>query len=73
MNDIFIRYIKMPDRCHGFVMEDPDGNYNAYLDPRDSYEVQRRALAHEIRHIKRGHLRDLEKTVAECEAEANIN
>lgn len=69
MNDIFIRYIKMPDRCHGFVMEDPDGNYNAYINPKDSEEVQRKTVDHEVNHARLGHLQS-EKSVAECEAEA---
>lgn len=60
----------MPGRTHGFVMEDPDGNYNAYLNPNDSREVQQRTLKHEIAHKKLGHLQDDIKSVAQCEAEA---
>lgn len=71
MNDIFIRYIDMPDHTHGFVMEDPDGNYNAYLNPKDDDEVQRKTLNHEMLHVRRRHLKDYTKTVRQCEEEAD--
>ena len=70
VNDLIIRLAPMPNHIHAYVMEDPDGNYNVYLNEDESYYEHRKALRHEIAHIKRGHLKDLAKTVQRCEEEA---
>ena len=69
MNDTFVRLIALPDKVRGFVKEDPDGNYNIYLNEKDSLEAQRQTYAHEMRHILLGHLRR-DKSLEECEEEA---
>lgn len=71
IDNIYIRLIDMPDRVHGFVMEDPDGGQNIYLNKNDCSEIQHKALRHEMLHVKRMHLTDYTKTVKECEEEAN--
>lgn len=68
MNEVFCRIIKLPPNIHGFVMEDPDGNYNIYLNAADPESRQRLTFLHEFTHVERGHLRDL-RPVSELEAE----
>lgn len=70
MNDIFVRLIDLPPAVHGFVMEDPAGDYNIYIREQDPEHVRLRTLAHEHEHIRRGHLHDDTKSVAQKEAEA---
>lgn len=56
INDIIIRLVPLPPRCGGFVMEDPDGDYNVYIREQDSAEIQRKTLKHETAHIELHHL-----------------
>lgn len=70
MNEIYVRVVPMPCCLHGFVKEDPDGDYNVYIREEDSRETQLDTLEHELAHIRLGHLqrdRDLEV----CESEAD--
>ncbi len=61
--------IDLPGAIRGFTMLDLDGNYNVYISARLSTPGQKRALDHEIRHIKRG---DYDRTnVEEIEAAAH--
>ena len=71
MNDVFIRLISLPQSVHGFVMEDPAGDYNIYLNQNDPDDAQLRALDHELQHIVLGHLGDDLKTVTEKEQEVD--
>ena len=71
MNDVIVRSISLPSSVHGFVMEDPAGDYNIYLNENDPDEVQLRALDHELQHIVLGHLRDDLKSVSEKEQEVS--
>ena len=69
MNDVYYRVIDLPPGIHGFVMEDPDGNFNVYLNARDSQERRLHTAEHERAHILLGHLRD-SRPVSELEREA---
>lgn len=51
------------------VAEDEEGDYNIYVDPNRSTESQIASVRHELRHIRRGHLRGrLHAVQAEQEA-----
>ena len=49
--DFIIRMSDFPYGIHGCVSEDSEGFFNIYINSRDSYHRQRKALAHELRHI----------------------
>lgn len=72
MDEIIVRYVKLPNTINGFVMEDPSGDGNIYINKDKPPEVQMETLYHEIRHFKRGHLKDFSKSVNECELEADM-
>lgn len=71
MNDVFIRLVSLPPSVHGFVLEDPAGDYNVYVRAGDPEELQRRTIDHELRHARLGHLQDDVKSVMEKEEEAD--
>lgn len=57
MNDVFVRYGEyMPDCIKGHVSEDENGDYNIYINPALSRDMQRVTLNHELRHITRDDL-----------------
>lgn len=56
MGDFFYRLIRMPGGCRGFVLEDPDGNYNVYINECLSDEQKRITARHELDHIRHGDL-----------------
>lgn len=56
---------------HGFVLEDPAGDYNIYINIDDPEQRQIRTLVHEVGHIQLGHLHDDIKTTEEKEQEAS--
>ena len=71
MNDVFIRLVSLPPSVHGFVLEDPAGDYNVYIRKDDPEPVQRKTVNHELRHAFLGHLQDDVKTLEEKEKEAS--
>lgn len=70
MNEVIVRIVSMPCCLHGFVREDPDGDYNVYIRAEDSRQAQLDTYAHELAHIQLGHLQRV-RDLAECEAEAD--
>lgn len=69
MEEIIIRYQELPPHVHAMVAEDEEGDYNIYVDPNRSTESQIASVRHELRHIRRGHLRGrLHAVQAEKEA-----
>ncbi len=55
MNDVFVRYSEeLPYGVHGMVMPDENGDYNIYINSRLSCDEQKKALKHEMTHIKNG-------------------
>lgn len=71
MFDVFVRLVDLPPSIHGFIMEDPAGDYNIYIRAGDPEELQRRTLDHELRHARLGHLQNETMTVEEKEREAD--
>lgn len=67
MEDIIIRFIKMP--MPGVTVLDEDGNYNMYINENLTYEERQKVANHEMEHINKGHFYD-DRPVTECEKEA---
>jgi hypothetical protein len=57
MNDIYVRLLNLPHGVSGYVAEDPEGDYNVYLNSRLTHESNTEAYDHELRHISAGHFR----------------
>lgn len=53
MNEIIVRTVNLPYFVHGQVLMDENGDYNIYINARLPYGAQRRALDHEMMHVKR--------------------
>lgn len=53
--DIRIRYkADLPCSIKGFVMKVDAMSYDIYINPKQSFEEQKKTVEHEIEHIKRG-------------------
>lgn len=70
MDQVIIRLVDLPVVMRGAVREDENGDYNVYINARLSEDQRVAAFRHEIEHIRRGHLHDDTKSVAQKEAEA---
>lgn len=69
MDEVFVRCISLPSAVNAVTLVDDDGNYNVYVNNRLSYYEQKRALRHELYHIKKNHLY-CDEDVESCENEA---
>lgn len=67
MEEVIVRLIDLT--VPGVTVLDEDGNYNVYINARLSFDERKKALAHELRHIKKDHFFD-DRTIAELEKEA---
>ena len=56
MNSIFYRLIDLPGGVRGFTMEDPDGDFNIYINQNLSEDIIDQTVRHELQHIKDGDL-----------------
>ena len=70
LGEIYIRGIKLPLKVKGVTVLDSEGNFNVYINILLSYDTQRKATKHEIRHIKKEHFYDF-NPVIHNELEAN--
>lgn len=70
MEEIITRLGKLPGHIKGFVLEDPNGDYNVYIDKDLLQEEQVGVWLHELQHVRRRHLKDASKSVRLCEEEA---
>lgn len=67
---VFVRLIELPRHVGGVTSVDSDGCYNVYINLRLDDEGRRRALRHELAHIRLGHFHQPDRPLAEREAEA---
>lgn len=51
VNNIYIRGVALPGRVRGVTVKDDEDDYNVYINTQLCPETQRRAAAHEIKHI----------------------
>ena len=70
MEEKFMRYKNLEWSVPALTIRDKDGNYNIYVDPRQSYSTQKEACRHELNHIDKGHF-DSNKPLSELEDEAD--
>jgi len=69
--DVFIRGIPLPTAVRGCVLPNEDGTYDIYYNSRLCGEECRRAVQHELEHLRRGHLYDFHPVwINELEAES---
>lgn len=68
MGEIIIRYIPLPCTIQGYTATDANNDYNIYINSNIGYAAQEKAKAHELAHIKNGHLFS-EQSAAVCESE----
>lgn len=67
MDDIFLRYIRLPHNVKGLTVQDEEGRYNIYLNARLTREAHIETIQHEIEHIDNNdfsrleHVKDIEK------------
>lgn len=54
MDDFIVRVVDMPPQIRAFVRYDPDCIANIYVNARLDLPEQRRALRHELTHVRRG-------------------
>lgn len=54
--DYFIYYMDLPPKIYAFVMQDEDGIYSVFLDPRRDFLSQLDDWEHEMWHIIRDDL-----------------
>ena len=71
MDDYYVRQLPMPNTIHGFVAPNDDGTFSIYINSNLDISQQRKALEHEIRHIKKDHFYTDEKDIKTVENEAN--
>lgn len=49
-----VRLVDLPHGINGLLVYDENGDPNIYINARASYEMQRKAYLHELRHLRRG-------------------
>ncbi len=70
MNNIFCRIIELPLKVNAVTAVDENGDFNVYVNSRLSEDEARKALRHELRHVRMHHFYKIEKRVSDCEDEA---
>lgn len=53
-NECCVRVVSLPVDVHGITVFDVDGFANIYINANDSREIQRVALRHELKHLRKG-------------------
>ena len=71
MNNIYIRGVALPGRVRGVTVKDDEDDYNVYINTQLCPETQRRAAAHEIKHIYQNHFYNYAPVIIN-ELEANV-
>lgn len=55
MYDVFVRVLKLPNKVKGVTVTDSDGAYCVFVNSEISANEQKKALEHELKHIKLQH------------------
>lgn len=53
MNEVYVRFIKLPDTIRGVTVTDKNGDYNIYINSNLSQDKQKQVIKHEMTHINR--------------------
>ena len=70
MGAIYIRGLELPPTVRGVTVTDPDGNYNVYINLLLSDSARKRAVNHELIHIRKNHFENYDPVIVN-ELEAN--
>ena len=54
MNEYCVRVVPLPVDVHGITVFDADGFANIYINANDSRVIQRAAVQHELKHLRKG-------------------
>ena len=54
-SNIFVRTIPLPIAVRAVVLPNDDGTFDVYINANLPEELQQKALAHELEHIRRDH------------------
>lgn len=54
-SNIFVRSVPLPEAVKAVVLPNDDGTFDIYINSTLPEEVQKRALTHELEHIRRDH------------------
>lgn len=76
MDNIFVRYIKFPNKVPAATILDDNGDYNVYINSGICPEKQKFALKHELSHIENNHFYDdnsLDDDEYEADSDAELN
>ena len=66
MDDFFVRIVDLPTTIGGMVSPNDDGTFSIYINARLSTDQQRKALDHELDHIRNDDFYS-SATIEECE------
>ena len=50
--DVFVRLANLPPGINEFITEDPEGNYNIYLNAKNTQEQWEASYIHALKHIE---------------------
>ena len=69
---INVQFVQFPPGIHGASTVNEDNGFTIFIDPRDSYEMQRETYHHEMEHIRNGDFYNIaEKTARSAETNAH--
>lgn len=54
-SNIFVRTVPLPESVRAVTLPNDDSTFDIYLNAKLPEELQRKALAHELEHIKQDH------------------
>lgn len=69
MGHVFLYSVPLPLTVKGITLPDNDGNFTILINSDLSPEAQKKALKHELRHVRNNHFSDV-TTVESAENEA---
>ena len=73
MEEKIVRLKELEWGSPAMTLRDKNGDYNIYVDPRQSHYVQQSAYQHEIAHIDKQHFFQNDKSLQTLEDEADEN
>lgn len=58
VGDVFIRFVPLPYSVRAVTLPNDDGTFDVYINDNLPDELRRKALRHELEHIKKDHFYD---------------
>ena len=58
LGDVFVRFVALPNTVRAVTLPNNDGTFDVYINADLPEELQRKALDHELEHIRRDHFYD---------------